>query len=149
MIKRYSFSHQTEGRGNYDMKHFIFISFLSFVFFAAYGFAEEGKDPQQQLTLEEIQKMDDLNEAKRLLQQFREATNNMSKIKYSNCFKAFGDNKFCQCLTSKLPVPISFGYYVQIVTTPKNELGYSQLSQEDKKVVDVTLEAREICVGEK
>ena len=57
-----------------------------------------------------------------------------------------GDKKFCQCLRNNLPIPVSFNLYVRIVTTPKEELGYSELQKEDKAIVDTTLKVREMCI---
>ena len=72
----------------------------------------------------------------------------MSRQKYSDCMKAFGNQKFCQCLRDKSPVGIDFAGYVKVVTTTKEELGYSKMDNETKQLIDNALKAREVCVSE-
>ncbi len=98
------------------------------------------------MSAEQIQKLDSLNHAMESLDKLKNLTDSMTRRKKSDCLKAFGNQDFCQCLSDNLPVSVSFQLYVTIVTTPKDKLGYSELDQENKGVVDVAINAREKCV---
>lgn len=63
-----------------------------------------------------------------------------------DCQKSVGSEKFCGCLANKLPLAVDFITYVKILSLTKDELGYKDASAEDKKIIDLTIEAREICV---
>ncbi|HEY5974039.1 MAG TPA: hypothetical protein VIU41_04795 [Geobacteraceae bacterium] len=95
---------------------------------------------------------DDMQEKIRLLeQQIQElktlqAQQAVGKQKAEQCLKAVGRDKFCNCLGENLPVAVSFEQYIHTMVTSKEELGYSAMPLEQKKVVDATLEARETCV---
>ncbi|MDA3897158.1 MAG: hypothetical protein PF482_13540 [Desulfobacteraceae bacterium] len=113
------------------------------------GYAEQIQSIPKQMSVEKIQKLDQIEKAKESLKKLKQLSNSMTTRKYSDCFKAYGDEIFCQCLSQNLPIPVSFNLYIKIVTTPKDELGYSELNKEDKQMVDVTLQTRETCVGNK
>ena len=93
--------------------------------------------------------IDELESERRLLQSLddlEKAADRLAREKYIHCLKAFGSHKFCECLSNKLPVIVSFGRYVQIITATRDELGYSKLDQESKRMVDTAVGARESCV---
>ena len=71
----------------------------------------------------------------------------ITRQKYSDCMKAFGNQKFCQCLRDKSPVGIDFASYIKVVTTTKEELGYAKSDKETKQLIDNALKAREACVS--
>lgn len=116
------------------------------LFFNASVFASENKNSPGQMSAEQIQKLDQLDHLKESLDKLETLANSITRQKKSDCLKAFGNQEFCQCLSDNLPVPVSFELYVTIVTTPKDKLGYSELDQENKDVVDATINAREKCV---
>ena len=65
-----------------------------------------------------------------------------------SCMKATGDGTLCRCLGKTLPAYMLFSSYVSIVTGDKN-LNFSGMSAEDiKKVIEVTIDAREKCVAD-
>src|SRR5665647_559144 len=125
------------------------IAILLFLFVVIPGHVSSGEEQKQtrQMSVEDIHKLDSIEKAKESLNALALLADNISKKKYSDCAKVVGKNSICQCLGDNLPVPVSFNLYVRIVTTPKEELGYPKMNQEDKAIVDVTLQAREMCVG--
>lgn len=70
----------------------------------------------------------------------------VGKQKAAQCLKAVGRDKFCNCIGENLPAAVSFEQYIHTMVTSKEELGYSAMPPEQKKVVDDTLETREKCV---
>lgn len=66
--------------------------------------------------------------------------------KTDQCLKAVGREKFCDCLGDNLPASVSFEQYVHTLVTSKEELGYGEMTPEEKEAVDATLETREKCV---
>lgn len=124
----------------------LIIVFIVCLIFNISAFASENQNSAEQMSAEQIQKIDSLNHAMESLDKLEKLTDSMTRQKESDCLKAFGSQNFCKCLSENLPVPVSFELYVTIVTTPKDKLGYSELDQENKDVVDVTINAREKCV---
>jgi hypothetical protein len=124
----------------------LIIVFIVCLIFNVSAFASENQNPAEKMSAEQIQKLDSLNHAMESLDKLGKLADSMTRQKKSDCLKAFGNQDFCQCLSDNLPVPVSFELYVTIVTTPKDKLGYSELDQENKDIVDVTINAREKCV---
>ena len=95
---------------------------------------------------------DDVQERIRLLeQQIQElrvlkAQQDVGTQKADQCMKAVGREKFCSCIGGNLPLAVSFEQYIHTLVTAKEQLGYSAMTSEQKKVVDTTLETREKCV---
>ena len=95
---------------------------------------------------------DDMQEKIRLLElQIQElktlkAQQTVGKQKAEQCLKAVGRDKFCNCIGENLPAAISFEQYIHTMVTSKEELGYSAMPPEQRKMVDATLETREKCV---
>ena len=95
---------------------------------------------------------DDTQEKIRLLeQQIQElkalkAQQDVGRQKAEQCLKAVGRDKFCKCIGENLPAAVSFEQYIHTTVASKEELGYSAMSPEQKKMVDATLETREKCV---
>jgi hypothetical protein len=95
---------------------------------------------------------DDMQEKIKLLeQQIQElktlkARQDVGKQKAEQCMKAVGRDKFCNCIGANLPAAVSFEQYIHIMVTSKEELGYSAMPPEQKKMVDASLETREKCV---
>ena len=95
---------------------------------------------------------DDMEDKIRLLeQQIQElktlrAQQAVGKQKADQCLKAVGREKFCNCIGENLPTAVSFEQYVHTMVTSKEELGYSAMLPEQKKLIDATLETREKCV---
>lgn len=92
-----------------------------------------------------------LDKINRLEQQIQElkALKELQRVgaaKQEQCLKAVGREKFCSCLGESLPREVSFEQYIHTLVTPKEELGYSGMTADQKKVVDTTIEVREKCV---
>lgn len=128
------------------MKWIIVLSLL-FFFISSPVFANEKQGSSKPMSAEQIQKLDSIEKAKEALDKLQQLTDSITRQKYYDCLMAFGDQIFCQCIADNLPVSVSFELYVRIVKTSKDELGYSELDQENKSIVDVTLNVREKCVG--
>lgn len=72
----------------------------------------------------------------------------ITQDKLEACLKASGNNKFCQCLAGKLPVGLTFVGYIQSVTKSRQKLGYTEFSDNEKKMIDMALSVRNQCVPE-
>jgi hypothetical protein len=84
------------------------------------------------------------------LSQLDEATllfERASKERMRHCIAASANQRYCDCVLSKIPAIVSYLGYVQIVTQTKEELGYAQLSSDDKKVIDATRRGRDTCAA--
>lgn len=126
----------------------IFIPLLVFCFFITnVALSAENKSQTAKMTVEQTQILNSAERFKEASNKLRRFADDATRKKQSDCLKAFGNKEFCQCLADNTPVAVSFEFFVRIVTTPKDELGYSELVQENKDIVDVTLSAREKCVN--
>jgi len=94
---------------------------------------------------------DVMDKIKRLEQQIQELKalkqqQVVTEVKFGDCMKATAREKFCRCVSNSLPGEVSFEQYVHTLVTSREKLGYESMSQEHKKTVDATLEAREKCI---
>lgn len=128
------------------MKHLALPVIIFTLVFSTSSFAEKTHQIKDTLTVEEIQKLDQIQKAYEALDKLKMLSEKITRRKYSDCIKTYGDKMFCQCLSDNLPVPVSLMYYTEIVTTPKNELGYEYLDSENKEILDTTLRVRNVCV---
>jgi hypothetical protein len=129
------------------MKKFITLALIFSSIFSEYSFAE-GKpvNPINTPALERIQQKENFDKVNEALKELELLTEKVSRQKFTDCLKAVGNQNFCQCLREKSPVGTDFAGYVKIVTTNKDELGYSSADKETKGLIDNTLKAREECV---
>jgi hypothetical protein len=67
--------------------------------------------------------------------------------KFEACRRAFGDEIFCQCLSSKLPIGLVFDGYIQAVTKSRQEIGYDDFYDNEKKMIDMAKSVRDECVA--
>lgn len=129
------------------MLRFIVLALLGFFFLSQHAVAEDNKNsPSKTIPIETMQQIDRLD---RVLEKSKELSllvDSISRQKYSDCMKAFGNPKFCLCLKEKSPVGVDFSGYIKVVTTTKYELGYSKADKETKQLIDNTLQSREACV---
>jgi hypothetical protein len=129
------------------IRFFTFI-LLGLFIFSQHSIAEDkASKPAKAIPVETMQQIDDLNKLMEKAKELELLANSISRQKYSDCLKAFGNQKFCQCLKDKSPVGIDFAGYIKVVTTTKEDLGYSQADKETKGLIDNTLNARESCVS--
>jgi IS30 family transposase len=94
---------------------------------------------------------DVMEKIKRLEQQIQElkalkAQQNISVAKAEQCMKVVARERFCTCVGNNLPLDISFEQYVHTLVTSKEALGYAGMTQEQKAVIDATLDVREKCI---
>ncbi len=116
------------------------------LFVCAVGFAQT-KQPFMPPAVKEIEKLQSLQNIVDTINDYRLAAESMVTVKFSDCLKAFGNNPFCSCIRDQTPVGIGFQGYVRIMTTPKEELNYDKLSDQDRRIIDNTHTARNLCVG--
>lgn len=110
--------------------------------FPLMSFAQEKQMPVE--TVDEIQKLDSI---KNKAEQLKSLVDSIAQDKYYKCVKAFGDNKFCKCLSENLPIVDTFEDYITIVTSTRDELNYNNRNDDDKKTIDLTYKTREMCVN--
>jgi len=130
------------------MTRFLTLAFAILLLFCQPSVAQEKSGtPAKTMPVETMHQIDSLDKALDAAKELELLVDRMSRQKYSDCMKAFGNPKFCQCLRDKSPVGIDFAGYVKVVTTTKEELGYSKTDKETKQLIDNALKAREVCVG--
>lgn len=76
-----------------------------------------------------------------LLERLGRATRSMEL----QCMKAFPNERFCRCLASQMPMVLTMTQYTAITTSAREDIGYGEMSDDEKKVIDITIEAREKC----
>jgi len=69
----------------------------------------------------------------------------IARERQQQCFDAFGHKKFCSCLCDELHWVISFDTYIRIITAPTTGAA-SELSPDERAVIDSVYKAREKCV---
>ena len=114
---------------------------IVFLVFPLTSFAQDKQMPVDKI--DEIQKLDRLINK---VEQVEKLAENISNEKYYKCLKAFGNNEYCKCLADNLPIRVTFENYILIVTSNRDELGYKDLKDEDKKMVNITYKTRNTCV---
>lgn len=117
-------------------------------FFFQFADAQEKVSPAKTIPVETMHQLDRLEKARDAAIELQLLIERVSRQNFSDCMKSFGNQKFCQCLSEKSPVGVDFAWYVKVVTTTKDELGYSNADEETRGLIDNTLKAREVCVGE-
>ncbi len=129
------------------MRRFLVLTFAILLFFSQFVDAQEKALPAKTMPVETMHQIDSLENALDATKELELLVESISRQKFSDCMKAFGNQNFCQCLREKSPVGVDFAGYVKVVTTTKDELGYSKADKETKRLIDNTLKAREVCVG--
>lgn len=71
-----------------------------------------------------------------------------ARRKTIQCMRAFPHEEFCTCLGSELPMPVNMTQYALAVTLSREEVGYEQLSEEQRSAFDKTIQAREVCAAQ-
>ena len=118
--------------------------FAALIWMSAPASAEE-KIPKKETEVEMLQKIDTIKNLEESVDNMLLLVDSMTRKKESACRKAFGNQKFCKCIAAESPVGTDFYGYIQIVTTPKDELGYSKATKETKDLIDYNLKARAVC----
>lgn len=110
------------------------------------SFAED-RPVNETKSLEEIELNESQKEISDILKNMSELFLRIEAEKKLQCIKAFGHNDFCNCISEKSPSGLSFLGYIIAVSNTKEELNYSNLSEEDRGMVDNARKAREECVS--
>jgi hypothetical protein len=98
-------------------------------------------------SLEEIRKVEALQNFSDKLDELSVAFEAHSRARRTQCLKAFGDPRFCACISDKLAVAWSFADYVAITTRTKEENGYEILESDLKVAYDRVGPVRDECVA--
>ncbi len=107
----------------------------SALFSSAHCFAaDEVMDRIKQLELQ-IQELKQLKEQQAV-----------STVKYDDCMKAIGRDKFCTCISTALPRQVSFEQYIHTMITPREVTSFSSMTPEQRSVSDATVAVRESCI---
>lgn len=110
------------------------------------SFAED-RPVNEAKSLEEIELNESQKEISDILENLSELFIQVTAKKKMQCMKAMGHEDFCSCIAEKSPVGLSFFEYIVAVSNTKEELNYSNLSEEDRSMVDNARKAREECVS--
>ena len=127
----------------------LFSLVASMIFLPRMGFCEPAQpagSSQKPTAPKSIEQTGSLKQALDSIDDLKASFERHSKKKYSDCMKAFGSDVYCACVRDNSPVGIDFGAYIQIVTSSKDELKYDSLEEENKKLINKTLEVRDVCV---
>ncbi len=104
---------------------------------------------EKPLTREQVEKLESYDKALDVVRDARRQIEKTSKEFFSDCLKAIGHTKFCNCIKEKRPAVFSFNEYISITISSKDELKYSQQPKDIKQAIDETLKARDQCVEAK
>ena len=115
-----------------NRKYLLFALVLSMLGSTTYRSLAAEKKPLPRDKIDELESLRSLHES---LGDLEKAADRLTREKYIHCLKAFGSHKFCECLSSKLPMIVSFGKYVQVVTATRDDLGYSKLDRSEERRV--------------
>lgn len=100
----------------------------------------------QNMSATQLQKQEKSAEEDNMIDQLKVNLNSkISNTKY-DCLLAFGDKKFCDCLSEELPLPIDFKKYITIITTNKSELLSKYQDKDSQLMINGTYETRDFCV---
>lgn len=112
------------------------------------SFAQESKTLEQLRNEGEFnRKVEQNQKAIAALSNLEALVESMSKSRNLACMKAFGEPKFCNCLSENLPIAISFANYVAITTQSKEENSYDTMPVNDRKAYDMVGPIRDKCVS--
>lgn len=70
----------------------------------------------------------------------------VSAVKYDDCMKAFGREKFCACISTTLPRQVSFENYIHTMITPREVAGFAAVAPDQRAVIEATVAARDSCI---
>ena len=122
------------------------ILLLLLTLFPQVSFGEQPK--KKPLSKEQIEKLENLQKAIDSIEDMEATMKRRSQEKFSSCLKAIGSNSFCNCIREKTPVGITFQQYVGLLSLSDEEIKKaSSGDKENKKIIETTLQAREMCVG--
>lgn len=108
--------------------------------------SSQGKSAKKALSKEALEKIESAEDGMAAVDDMKNSLEKFGRKRQLTCLKALGSVKFCTCLNNTLPIAVNFPAYVKILTSTKEEIGYETGSDSEKKVVDLTLAARETCV---
>ena len=117
------------------MTHRILLGILCASFAASPVYAQDDLLEKIKYLEQQIQELKTLKEQQ-----------NIAVLKTEQCMKVVSRDKFCACVGSSLPHNVSFEEYVHTVLTPKEALGYANMTPDQKAVIDATIDVRDKCI---
>lgn len=130
------------------MARLFVLALISLILSFRYSIAQEKMDMSvKTASVETIHQLDSVEQILDATKKLELTVDRMSRQKISDCMRAFGNQKFCQCLADKSPIGIDLVGYITVVISTKDALGYPRADQKAKRLIDNTLKARETCVG--
>lgn len=88
----------------------------------AWASEHDQKENQSLNNVEQEENFQDAHMALDKLEQAGKEVGNIAEKLKMDCIQAFGDRKFCLCLSENLPIFINFKAYVEFVITPKEDV---------------------------
>ena len=127
------------------MNQYLLALILAISTFSAFG--EVGSGQGKPRTKEQIDQLEAGTNALEALKNLKSSFESKMRARGNNCRKAFGHEQFCECLNSKLVVGLSFLDYVLVITNTKDDIGYKDMPEEQRGVVDSAYRVRDLCVS--
>jgi hypothetical protein len=128
------------------MRALIFILLLFSVCIAPTGLYSQDVKGSKPMSKEALDQLKAGEEALGALEELKVIFEKAMRARRYDCLQAFGHSAFCKCLCDNLAVGLDFKAYIIAVTSSKEELGYNEMSNEDKALVDSAIRVRDQCV---
>src|SRR5437879_794742 len=100
-------------------RHLVILAALGMLLSTHPAAQSDKPSPPEPPTLDKLDRVHDLEAAQSDLEKAVTLVNEIALEKWTQCVRAFGDPKFCDCLRDNLPVKVSFLSYIQTVTSTK------------------------------
>jgi hypothetical protein len=111
-----------------------------------FGTASLAQGADRPLTKEQIDQLDSSSRIIERVDQLRRNIEVLSRARATACLRAFGHDRFCDCINEKLPYSLTFDDYIQVVTRTNEQLAAAKLDKEQRKLADLAVKARDVCV---
>lgn len=99
------------------------------------------------MTLDELDASESLDRLKKQSDELLSQFDDLMHLKYAECYRSIGNDKFCKCLKDKLPWQVSFEEYIKI-TLIRASLNDKLIGAPDnvKKIVRKIRSVRDVCI---
>lgn len=102
------------------------------------------------MSIEELEKQNKLRQAQSILNELEDVGEKVKKEANNQkylCLKAFGHERFCSCLTGKLPMFLSFKLYLGIVMSEEQQRNSPDVDAETRRTITRVFQVRNECVA--
>lgn len=117
------------------------------VLFAFFGPTFAVAQDRKPLSLDAQEEVSRAENAIEELKKLEALADGATREKKDQCIRSFGDETFCNCISLKTAIILSFAGYVAVTSQDRSEIKYETLSDTDKKIVDAARNARDECVS--